>query len=277
MEPTYWHKQSASDPLYGEVMWSRPENKGTAGKLLIVGGNSHGLTAPGIAYTAAAKAGIGSSHVLLPDAIRKAIGNSFEEGEFAASTPSGSFAKSAINQIIENADWADGVLLAGDFGRNSETAILLDELVDRYDGPLAITQDGLDYFINDVSPLTIRECTIMVTNLARLQKITMAGSPSRLIQSSMSLHALVGLLNSWTRESKARILTYHNENYIYAERGEVSTTPGPQINNWEIPLAAYAITWYLQQPAKSFEAVTSAIFDFLKPQNASPPAASRVI
>src|SRR3954464_694344 len=124
-QPTYWHKQSAEKPLYEDLHWSKPENKSTAGKLLILGGNAYGLTAPGIAFAAAQKAGIGSSHVLLPDAIRKSIGSSFEEGEFAASTPSGSFARSSLNQILENADWGDGVLLAGDFGKNSETAVLL--------------------------------------------------------------------------------------------------------------------------------------------------------
>src|SRR5665213_4147951 len=115
--PTYWLKQSSDKPLFEDLHWARPETKKTAGKLLIVGGNSQGLTAPGIAYAAAAKAGIGTSHVLLPDAIRKAIGNSFAEGDFVASTPSGSFAKDSLNQILENADWADGLLLAGDFGK----------------------------------------------------------------------------------------------------------------------------------------------------------------
>jgi hypothetical protein len=263
-QPTYWHKQAADKPLFDDLHWSKPETKATAGKLLIIGGNSHGLTAPGIAYGAAAKAGIGTSHVLLPDAIRKAIGNSFDEGEFVASTPSGSFARSGLNQILENTAWGDGVLLAGDFGRNSETAILLDELIKKFAGLLTLTQDALDYFIKNVGELTHRPDTLIVANLSQLQKMTTAGMPSLIIQHSMSLHALVGLLNSWTRETGARILTFHNNNFIYADSGQVSTTPSVEIGGWEVPLAAYASVWWLQHPTKSFDAVTTAIFDFIK-------------
>jgi ADP-dependent NAD(P)H-hydrate dehydratase / NAD(P)H-hydrate epimerase len=264
MDPTYWYKQSGNDPLFPDLLWSKPENKKTAGKLLILGGNSHNLMAPGIAFAAAIKAGVGTARVLLPDAVRKAIGNSFEEGEFAFSTPSGSFAKTAINQILENLDWADGLLLAGDFGRNSETAILLEQILDKYDGPATLSQDSLDYFINNVGKITNRENTVMVTNLTRLQKMTRAGMPSLIIQHKMSLQALVGLLNSWSRESKLKILTYHNGNYIYAENGQVSTTAAKEREGWEVPLAAYLATWRLQQPEKSFEAASSAIFEYVK-------------
>jgi hypothetical protein len=260
--PTYWHKQGKDQPLFESLHWSKPETKATAGKLLIIGGNSHGLTAPGIAYAAAAKAGVGTSHVLLPDAIRKTIGNSFAEGDFAFSTPSGSFSRKALNQFSENAAWADGILLAGDFGKNSETAILLEEFIKKYVGPLTLTQDAVDYFVRNIAELTHRPDTVIVTNLSRLQKITTAGMPSLIIQHQMSLHALVGLLNSWTRETGARILTFHNDNFVYADAGQVSTTASVEIPNWEVPLAAYAATWWLQHPQKSFEAITTAIYDF---------------
>ena len=107
--PTYWHKQQADEPYFEDVAWSKPENKNASGKILIIGGNKHSLMAPGIAYQAAMKAGAGTAHVLLPDAVRKTIGKSFEEGEFAPSNPSGSFSKNAIGQFQDSADWADAV------------------------------------------------------------------------------------------------------------------------------------------------------------------------
>jgi hypothetical protein len=263
-QPTYWHRQNLDTPLFEALHWSKPENKASAGKLLIVGGNLHGLNAPGMAFTAAMRAGAGTCHVMLPDAVRKVVGNSFDEGEFAFSTPSGSFAKSSINQIMENAEWCDALLLPGDLGKNSETAILLEKLVAKYSGPLCITQDALDYFIQDVGALTHRTDTLIVTNLKRLQKMTMAGMPSLIIQQSMSLHALVGLLNSWTRETGARILTYHGGSFVYADNGLVSTTSATASPDWETLLSAYATTWWMQQPSKSFEAITTAVYEFAK-------------
>ena len=86
----YWHKQFDS-PLFSDLLWSRPENKQFAGKLLIIGGNLHGFAAPASAYEQSQRAGIGVARVILPDALQKTIGRIFEAGEFAPSTPSGSF------------------------------------------------------------------------------------------------------------------------------------------------------------------------------------------
>src|SRR4051794_20655319 len=102
MNPEFWHKQVPGKPLFPELEWSRPENRQMAGKLLLVGGNLHGFAAPAEAYALSLKAGIGTSRVLLPSAIQKAVGPSIENGEFAASTPSGSFSQRALVELL---DW----------------------------------------------------------------------------------------------------------------------------------------------------------------------------
>jgi hypothetical protein len=134
MDRTFWQRQTADKPLFPDLLWSRPETKRTAGKLLIVGGNAHGFSAAAEAYGAAAKAGIGTARVLLPDSLQKTVGKVFAAGEYAPSTPSGSFSQQALAELLELAQWADGVLLAGDFGRNSETAILLESFAAKYQG-----------------------------------------------------------------------------------------------------------------------------------------------
>lgn len=219
--------------------------------------------APGIAYQAAKRAGAGTARVLLPDAVRKTIGKSFDEGEFAPSNPSGSFSKNALGQALDNAYWADAVLLAGDFGRNSETAILLEDIINKYSGSLVISEDGLDYFVRDIGKLTNKENVVIVASFSQLQKMTRAGMPSVIVQHSMSLQALAGLLNSWSRETKIKLLTYHNDNLIYADGGQLSTTPAGELTAWQVPLAAYACVWWAQQPTKRFESITTAIYSFV--------------
>ena len=101
MDNTYWHRQTTEKPLFPDLLWSRPENKRHAGKLLIIGGNEHEFAAPAEAYAEAAKAGIGTAKVLLPNKLQKTIGKILENGEYAPSNNSGSFAKSAL------AEWHD--------------------------------------------------------------------------------------------------------------------------------------------------------------------------
>src|SRR5471030_891522 len=107
VESTNWLRQTADKPLFPDLLWSRPENKRQAGKLLIVGGSVDGFAAPAAAFSAAAEAGIGTARVLLPDSTRKVLGTSFAEAEFCPSTPSGSFSRQALAQLLENAEWAD--------------------------------------------------------------------------------------------------------------------------------------------------------------------------
>lgn len=262
MENTNWFKQTAEKPLFEDILWSQPENKHSSGKLLIVGGSSHGFAAVATAFTAATKAGIGAMKVLLPDSTKKTLGRSFAEAEFAPSTPSGSFSRQALDQMLENAEWANAVLLAGDFGRNSETAILLDAFLDKYRGQVTAADDALDYFIGPKSKLLGRDNSLLVINLGKLQKLAKNNRPGTAILHNMNLHELVTVLADWTN-SPVAFITKHADNLIVAAGGKVSTTPQKKESNWQTELAAYASVWWLQNPAKLFEAVTSAALDYL--------------
>jgi NAD(P)H-hydrate repair Nnr-like enzyme with NAD(P)H-hydrate dehydratase domain len=264
MENTNWLKQTSDKPLFSDLLWSRPENRLHAGKLLIIGGNKHAVAAPGVAFSAAAKAGAGTVRVLLPNATQKMIGKLFPEAEFAPSTPSGSFSRNAIDQFLEHASWADGVLLAGDFGHNSETVILLDNFVAKYSGQLTVAQDGLDYYLNKGSVFFSRPNTIGVLNFGKLQKLAQNNIPQPPIRYSMNLHQLVEILNEWTNQFPIQLITNHADQFIAAADGKVSTTPISEESNWQVELAAYTATWLIQQPTKPFKALTTAVFDYLK-------------
>lgn len=258
MDDTNWLKQTVDKPLFPDLLWSRPEIKRQAGKLLIIGGNKHGFAAPMTAYNAAMKAGAGSARVVLPKALDKLLGTSFTEAEFVPSTPSGSLAKRALDQVLESAQWADGVLLAGDFGRNSETAILLSSFMDKYKGEVTVAHDGLDYFLSSNSPLLNRPDTLSVINMGKLQKLGKNNRPNPPIRHSISLLELVNLLNEWA----ANVITKHSANYIVSCKGKASTTPSTKDQSWQVELATYASVWWLQNPTKTFEAQTTAVYEY---------------
>jgi NAD(P)H-hydrate repair Nnr-like enzyme with NAD(P)H-hydrate dehydratase domain len=257
MENTNWFKQVADKPLFSDLLWSRPENRLHAGKLLIVGGNKFAVAAPGIAYGAALKAGAGTVRVLLPDSTKKLVGKVFPEAEFAPSTPSGSFARESLDHLLDLANWADGVILAGDFGRNSETAILLESFAQKFQGQLTIAGDGVDYSLHKNSMLFNRENTLAVINFGKLQKLAQNNRPNPPIKYAMNMHQLVEVLQEW----KINLITNHAEMFVVSTAdSRVSTTKMPEDSNWQIELAAFASVWWLQQPKKTFEAITTAIY-----------------
>lgn len=261
MEHTYWQRQAHDAPLFADLLWSRPENRHAAGKLLIVGGNLYGFAAAGEAYEAAVQAGVGATRVLLPDALRATVGRTFEAGEFAPSTPSGSFSQKALDAFLADAAWADGVLLAGDLGRNSETAILLEKFLAAYPGQLTIAKDAADYFTATPGALLSRPDTTLVISLAQLQKLAAAAPFHAPFTFGMDLLHLTAALHDFTVQYPLRIITLHLGTLFVAADGEISTTklaPNPDI--WRVRTAAAASVWWLQNPGRTFPALTTAAY-----------------
>lgn len=261
MIKNYWHKQ-VSEPLYKELLWDKPEYKQLAGKLLIIGGNAHSFAAPATAYQAAIHNGVGVAKVLLPDVLKKSFGPVFENCEYAPSTKSGSFSKSALAEWLDFTQWADGVLLPGDMGRNSETAIVLEQFLIKNPGQVTITQDALDYF--SATPLKIleREHITIVASFAQLQKMAMNARFVNAFTFDMPIASMVDNLHLLTTLHPAAIVIKHNNTIFVAHAGDVSTTQvDPSDNLWRITTATSASVWTLQNPSKIFAALTCAAFE----------------
>ena len=258
----YWTRQTPGNPLYPDMLWSRPENKLQAGKLLIVGGNSQGFAAAGEAYNLAGLAGVGTARVLLPVALQKTVGRIFEVGEYAASTPSGSFGKAALAEYLDMSLWADGVLLAGDLGRNSETAILLESYLDKYKGQVTLTRDAVNYFGELPTVVLTRPNTLLVLSMSQLQKLGVSSRFTMAFTLGMDLLRLLENLHEFTKRYEVSIITKHHDTIIVAVNGQISTTKlATDLKIWRLRVATHASVWWLQNPKKSFEAFTTAVLE----------------
>jgi len=260
MTSTFWVKQTSDKPAFQDLLWSRPENKAQAGKLLIIGGNLHGFAAPAEAYVQASKSGIGTARVLLPDALKKTVGSILENGEFSASTPSGSFAQKSLADWLDFAAWTNAILVTGDLGRNSETAILLEKFVTKWPGQLTITKDAIDYF-KDLPQLVLkRPQTTLVLSFAQLQKLVIQARYPIPFKFTMDLLQLVDALHEFSKIYPTNIVVKHLENIVVASKGDVSTTKlDTDLEVWRVKTAAVCAVWWLQNPGKPFEALTTAI------------------
>lgn len=236
--------------------------KSTAGKLLVIGGHAQSFAAPAEAYAAAEQAGIGTVRVLLPDSLMRTVGKLFPAAEFAPSNPSGGFATSALAELVAASTWADCVLLAGDLGRNSETAAMLENFAAKYHGQLAITKDAADFFCTHPTGLQTRPDTVLVISMGQLQRLGTSLHVPRAFTSSIGLVQLVELLHDFTRaHANLSIVTRHQGNYLVAVNGQVSTTAAPADKTiWRVSVAAAAATWWLQNPTKPFESLTTSLY-----------------
>lgn len=260
MSTDYWYKQDATKPLFPELEWSKPENKLHAGKLLVIGGNLHGFSAPANAYAAAEKAGIGTTRVILPDAIRKSVKAFMPEADFTPSTPSGSFSIKSLDAFLEHAAWSDAVLVAGDLGRNSETAIALETFTSKYSGLLTLTKDAVDYVLETPDSILGRADTLLVMSFAQAQKLFVNAKFKTPITFDMDLLHLVAVLHDFTLTHNVHIILKHRDVILAASGGKVSSTKlSTNKEIWRVDTAATAAVWWLQHPTDAFKALTTAI------------------
>ncbi|MBC7581717.1 hypothetical protein H7097_02510 [Aeromicrobium sp.] len=260
MDHTYWHRQTAATPLFPDMEWSRPETTTTAGKLLIVGGNAFGFAAPAAAFQSAGAAGVGVAKMLVPDSMRKYVGKVFTAGELAPSTPSGSFSQKALLEMLSMSQWADGVLLAGDLGRNSETAILIEKFLSKFSGQVTITQDAVDYVMNAPELVINRPETTLVLSFAQLQKLAVNAHFTTAFTFDMDFLRLIDALHEFTKLHSINIVVKHLQNIFVAVNGEVSSTKLEEdLKVWRVTTASKTAVWWLQNPTKPFEALSTGI------------------
>ena len=256
---SYWRKQNSDNPLFPDLIWSRPEQKSMAGKLLIVGGNKSNFRPPSEAYEHAIKTGIGIVHVLLPDALKNTLGKLLPEAYFAPSTPSGSFSRKALAELLVSAQWADGVLLAGGLGRNSETTILIEGFARKYDGQLTFVGDAVDTLIGAPESLLPRKNTTLILSFEQLQKCITALHSKKPLTSSMNLFRFIKILRDLSMNqllADTVLIVEQFEQIHCVLKGQVIST---QVITSSIETATKAAVWWLQNPSKSLESISSSL------------------
>lgn len=252
----YWFKQTLNQPLYSDLIWSKPENKLHAGKLLIIGGSLSSFAHTVGCFLAAQKAGAGIVKVLIPDSTKKFIGSNSENIIFGLSNKSGGFSQGALAEFIESSDWADTVLLAGELGNNSDTTILFEKYLDKYSNSLIIAGDAYDFCQSFISKLLRNSGVTFILDLAKLQKLISAIGMTRPVTSKISLVNLVEMLHDLTEKYNANIVMEFGDFIVVASQGFISTTELKVKDKLQINLSANASVWFMQNRTKVFEALT---------------------
>jgi len=256
----YWKQQQPTKPLFPDIEWSKPEQKTSRGRLGIIGGNKLGFAGVAESYSTALNTGAGEVRVLLPDCLRKSIPASMTDVIFAPCNPSGSLSRDALPDLTALGTWASCLLLAGDAGRNSETAIAYSDLIRNYTGQLVITRDAVDLVKNDSEALVNRPNTTLIVSFAQLQKMFQAVYYPKMLTFSMQLLQLVEAVHKFTVTYPVTIAVLHRDTLIVAHDGEVVTT------KWETPLAiwrgitaARAATYLMWTPSQPLGAIATSL------------------
>lgn len=248
-------KQDPKKALFEDLLWSRPENKRAAGKLLIIGGQAGDFINVSSCYSFAKEAGAGTIRLILPDSLRK-IASRIDGVELAASNSSGSFARAALASFFENSEWSDHVLLAGDFGNSAETTIILDGFLLRGIKPITISQNALPSIGIGLEQLVHMPFNLIIARKI-FQKIATAMRSRVPVTSITTYNQMASILEEISNKTKASYTVVDEEHTWCAYKSEVvSTQTKPLDLN---ALSAYSAVWFMQNPKNPLKATVTAV------------------
>ncbi len=242
------------EPLFPKILWNRPVGSNRAGRLLLVGGHSQEFNAIGNVYAAAQAAEIGECVVVLPDVLQKYLPGDGSR-VFVASTPAGSIARSAMDQILHLAKESDAVALGVSLSSNSETAAVAESVLTKTEKPAIIFDEAIDLMKFHPETLVGESRLIIATmpDLFKLAKYLKIGI-------SVTEPSLVGKLNlirMIATVTKAQFLVYGPELIVVAQNQE-SVTPWKPVPA-TVVFGVASVLW-LQNQTKQFEGLTTAAY-----------------
>jgi hypothetical protein len=259
----YWLKQTTEAPLYENLLWSRPENKIHAGKVLVIGGNKNGFSKTVNSYQGLLNAGAGSITVLLPKTVKKVLGHISPDVIYCPDTDSGSFGPESYGDMVEYSSGIDGTFMPGELSNNSQTLVVIEKFISGTNKPLIASEDNLDLMLQLNNELLNRTNMIFIAQIDKLQKLLTKLKATQALTSNIALVNLVEVLHNFTSGKRLSIVTIHDGYVIVAKEGIVSSTKIDVLKDLTVfKLANYCTCWVAQNPDSIFEALSCAAVSF---------------
>lgn len=249
-----WLKQTKDKTLFPDVIWAKPETAGGAGKLLIIGGSAGNFADAARAFTCAETAGAGTIHLLVPEILRP-ITKQIPFINYAPHNPSGGFARAALSEFLDLASMVDGVLLAGDLGKNSETSLLLEDFLAKYSGWVVIANEALQSFAINYQQLMNQPNAVICLNFEQMRSLTIELKSEIALTSDISKANLAKLIHQLTTKNPNAVIIFEqNPDTVWVGyKGNVAESTAKDYS------PAKSAVWLIQQPEKPFASLVSSL------------------
>ncbi len=151
------------------------------------------------------------------------------------------------------------MLLAGNFGRNSETSSLIETYLAKTSSLVTITQDAVDCVYGFADKLLERPNTTLILSFAQAQKLFSATKSQTPLVFDMPLAQVVEALTDFTAKYQITIVTRQNSIIFISSGGRVVTTEAAKEKVWRVLAATKSAVWWLQNPTKPLEAISTSL------------------
>jgi NAD(P)H-hydrate repair Nnr-like enzyme with NAD(P)H-hydrate dehydratase domain len=254
-QPPYEHQ--TTEPLYPKVIWNRPVARHGAGRLLVIGGYLGDFSLPTSIYGLALAAGVGECTVALPDSLLKFLAGT-PATTFVSSSQSGSLGRDALGQLLELGDEADAIAIGAGLSNNSETATLVERLLQELDRPVIAFADSLIALQFNIKLLIDRANALIILTMPELFKLAGQLAVPIHIRRDGGLINKLEIVRAVKAEMAADLVVYGAET-IVAQAERMSVTPtNPVLSRLSAAYYAVLSVFWLQNQGLKFEGLTTA-------------------
>lgn len=261
--------KQGEQPLYPEVFWNRPTMKRRAGRLLIIGGHKHEFSLIQAIYQLAESAGIGECMAVMPDTIRKLIGEA-DFARFVPASQSGSLGKAATADILELAQDSDAVIIGANLTNNAETGVLIESLLGKLETPVVITEEAIEILKFKPDLITANPNVLVITTMPGLFALANHHKLPITIRPGGGVVGKIAILRQVMDISQCAYLIFDQE--IMAGVGEeVTLTDLPQpLSQLPGAVIGVASTFWVQNLPKPLTGLTSAAYLLAQDRHENP-------
>ena len=161
------------------------------------------------------------------------------------------FSRQALAEFLDLSDKTDSVFLAGNFGKNSETTLMLESFINKYTGLLFISSSAIESF-NNLKSMIQRPDTVIFVSLNQLRNIAIILKSEIPITSDIGKPRLAEALKILGKEAKAMIVLVKDKEIWTVKNSNVCECKNLGFSE------AKSVVWATQQSNKIFKAIISS-------------------
>jgi NAD(P)H-hydrate repair Nnr-like enzyme with NAD(P)H-hydrate dehydratase domain len=257
MSPTF--TKQTDQALFPDILWNRPTMRRRAGRLLVVGGHKNEFSLLQAIYQSAEAAGIGECQAVMPDSLRRSVGEQ-GFGRFVPASASGSLGKAAVGELLRLGADADALILGANLTNNAETAVAIEALITKLEQPVVITEECIHILKFHPELITGNPKALVVTTMTGLFALANHHHMPIAIKPGGGVVGKIEIVQQLAAISRCSYLVFDSEIIVQAEDQTSLTLLAQSLSILPGVAIGTAATLWIQQPTKPYAALTTVAF-----------------
>lgn len=230
-----------------------------AGRLLLVGGHKGEFSLLQAIYQATEAAGIGECVAVMPDSLRKMVGEA-GFGRFVPASASGSIGKAALGELLHLGSDTDALIIGANLTNNAETAVVIESLITKLEQPVVVTEEAINILQFHPEMITSNPKALVVTTMPGLFALAGYHHMPIAIAPNRGVVGKIEILQQLAAISRCSFVVFDSEILVQVGKDTSLTSLSQPLSSLPGMVIGTAATFWIQHQTKAFAGLTSGAY-----------------